>query len=203
MKPMGSFIHSFGHMITAALVLALSLLFFPKETNRSPASAVNEVVDYSGYSGNEFKIKATEHIVSSAQFIRGSETYRVQLGHVFGPGRSVSMCEIYQNIVIVMKADGIAIHGEAPTVTVTAPCSAEKAATLTNEIVIPYKELTAQKAEDGEFEYEDVKIQASYLTGEWPYQLYVQSISLIGDEVLNITQDNIMRLNHGNFTLSW
>ena len=198
MKPMG-----LVHFGIAAIAFWLGIFMFPEKADRSPASAVNEVVDYSGYDADEFKEKAAEYIVSSAQFIQGSETYRIQLGHVYGPGRSVSMCETYKNIAIVMKADGMAIHGEAPTITVTAPCSAEKAATLTNEIVIPFKELTAQKAEDGEFEYEGVTIKVDYLDGEWPYQLYVQSISFMGGESLNITQDQIMKYNRGNINLSW
>lgn len=204
MKLMGYQISSFWHFAIAAVAFWAGMALFTHETKRTPASSTTEIHDLSGLDTKEFKEKAIVKIIEGTDLIRGNETYRIRLGHIYGPDRSVSMCETYKSIVIVMKADGISTsHGNSPSITMKFPCAAEKSARQTNEVVLPYKEITQSKAEDSEFDYEGTKILASYIDSEWPWQLYIDSISLVGGDGLHISLSDIRRIKRGNFNLNF
>ena len=199
MKPMGLI-----HFAIAAVAFWAGMALFSKDTKRNPASNVVEIHDLSGLSAEEFKEKATVKVIEGLDLIRGTETYRIKLGHVYGPDRSISMCKTFKNIVIVMKAEGISTsHGHSPSITMKFPCQAEKSSTQTNEVVLPYKEIAKSKAEDSEFDYEGTKILANYIDGEWPWQFYIDSISFVGGDGLHISLSDIRRVNRRNFNLNW
>lgn len=147
--------------------------------------------DISELTGSAFLKSAKIAMSRGMQIHRGAEIAGLSVGNFFvknAAGSKVYACEVYPNIEITLKADGVAYSGNLPTLSVRGPCVSSDDGQTISFLPIPLKGLY-QKVRNNPFlrvpmgdRGDSFLVSALYLYNEWPAIWNVVDVKLYNDQ---------------------
>ena len=161
-----------------------------KETSRKPASATNRF-DLSEIDANEFHKAFKYQLMSEALIITTPAEQGIRLGHFLmrgTDGQQVFGCQQYPYVELVFAAEGIAISGEIPKMTVRGPCLESDDQKTIEAFMIPLKKIFADSVEKSEFRFpiyntrEHITIHFKDVVETWPTQWNLVTIKLYNQD---------------------
>lgn len=198
----------------AALILLLLLASYAAfklgeyVTSKNPERAPASIEDFSGLDEDEFRKRGINHMGRLTRLRTYANYSAIQVGHFFGPTRSTSVCETYPSVVIELRAENVAVSGEAVKLTVRAPCEMDRDRSYLKPIPIPVPEFLSTRPKEGAF-HSNLHPEVQYffynlVLDEWPQSWLVHSIQLTGPtKSLRINQEMLRELKKGPLIMRW
>ena len=140
--------------------------------------------DYSHLLGGSFK-KAVIHRILSASYIEAPlDEVNIHLPHFLmavDGQKNKSACEYFQTVQVTLQAEGIAVSGKKPSITLKTPCTiGYKNHILSLKFPTSvFSQINPFQMTSSVFEYEQTLISFSSIFTSWPYQWVISEISLI------------------------
>ncbi len=169
MKSIGLFILCF--------TFGISLFYSISERSlvqRDPAAINGKVFQIANLSQDQIK----DHI---AQKIKVFPTISGQKAIQF-TGFSSSLCKTYSEVELEFQAEGIAVAGEATTMTVISPCSVGQDPSEMAQIQLPIDKILKEKPRNAEYAFDGfiAKVKIKNAADEWPRQWVLKSVHFKG-----------------------
>ncbi len=153
---------------------------------RSPA-AVRKMTDYSEVPRQSLHQAAHQQLLQGAEIEKKDGSVGVRLGNPLvrnENGASDFACRVrgreglYDRVEMTFTGTGISEGGELAQMVIDSPCESAQEVSALSTIWIPMKEITALKAEDGDFDYDAVKIHLLHIPGQWPDNWVLSSVRM-------------------------
>lgn len=153
--------------------LGLSVFFSVSEdmtVQREPAAINGKIFQIGSLSSEEIKSQLI-HKIKVTPTIEGMKS--IQLS-----GFSSALCKTYPEIEMQFQAEGVAVGGEAPTMTIKAPCSAGQDPADIAAIQLPVSQILNQTPKNAEFRFNGyaARLEFSHAAEEWPKQWVLQKV---------------------------
>lgn len=148
-------------------------------TQRDPASLPNKVFQITSLSSDQIKT----HIMSK---IKVFPTMAGKKGIQFS-GFSSALCKIYPEVELEFKAEGVAVAGEIPTMTISSPCLSGQDPSEMAIIQLPVEKLLAEKPRSAEFAFTGFNTKLSFKNAadEWPKVWVLKTVNFKSAEGKN------------------
>ncbi len=159
-----------------------------KMTERQLASIPKDIhTDYSELSGGSLEKATINRLLKELHITYQTEDINIHLPHfqmqVDGKkGRSA--CEYFQTIEVKVLADGVAVSGEKPSLTLKSPCIIGENNYI-QSLQIPitmFSEITPSQMTTRPVEYNQTLISSSSMTDFWPELWFISEVSFISEE---------------------
>jgi len=180
-------------------------------SDRLPA-AIPKVADISELTGSALESAAKRRLLSGAKTILEGENFGVSLGHFITKGmdgRAAFACDVYDRVTLTFAAEGIAVSGERPTLTVEADCEATSDASRLATIWIPVGEIKNGPPVDAELRLTaptDVLVKLSNMTSEWPSLWVLSKVRLYNrkdSQSIDMDSTNLYQMMESQISMRW
>ncbi len=155
------------------------------QVQRDPAAINGKVFQISQLSSAQ--IKQQLHRKIKIQTVQsGEKSLRLE-------GFSSAICKTYSNIELYFEAEGMAVAGKAPQMTVKANCEAGQDPAEMASIIIPAALILAEKPRNVEFRFDGVQSRFEFnnSSDEWPRVWVLKSVQFKSD----INGNKLVRLS--------
>lgn len=196
-------------MIRGLLVLFFSFLvgeliiFKTNEkfaAHRFPA-AIRQSYDFTHLSGSALDYALRQRIVNDLEIVKADDSLTFTLGQFAfssSDGQKFFGCDYYQNIIIVLEAEGAAVSGDKPTIELSTPCLSSDDINKLKPIKFPYKQIKSERPQDGEMSLvtsAKINLRFNHLPDSWPEQWAIISIRFESPQYnLTVDRNDIVRL---------
>ena len=198
----------------AALILLLLLASYAAFrlgeflTSQNPDRVPASIKDFSGLQANEFTQRGVDHVGRMTRLRPYAHYSAIQVGHFFGPRRSISICETYPTVLVELHAENVAVSGAAVKLIIRAPCEMDRDRSYLKPIPVPGPEFLSTRPQEGRFDshlHPDILYDFENLVvDEWPTTWSVHYIQLVGQtQSLRITQSQLRELKKSPLMLRW
>ena len=173
-------------------IFVFSLGFFyskPHKVNKRQLASIPKDIhtDYSELSGGSLQKATMERLSKELHITYQTEDINIHLPHfqmqVDGK-RGRSACEHFQTIQVKILADGVAVSGEKPSLTLKSPCIIGENNYI-QSLQIPmvmFSEIEPSQMTTRPVEYNQTLISSSSMTDSWPESWFISEISFISQE---------------------
>ena len=173
---------------TLCFSFGLALFFSISEdmsVQRDPASIDGKVFQLTSLSSAQIKNQLVKKIKIQSVVV-GEKSLQLS-------GFSSSLCKTYGFIELQFVADGMAVAGEAPNMTIKAPCEAGQDPAEMASITIPIEKILSQKAKNAEFHFDGFAPRFSFKNteGEWPRTWVLKSVQFIS----GVSKSKLVRMD--------
>lgn len=153
--------------------LGLSLFFSISEDmtiQRDPASINGKLFQISTLTSEQIKHQLTKNI-KIMPTVDGHKTVRLE-------GFSSALCKTYPNIELQFVADGVAVAGEFPHMTVKVPCEAGQDPAEMASIILPIERILSEKPRNAEFHFDGYKTKFEFTNSSdaWPHTWILKTV---------------------------
>lgn len=204
-------------LLGLGLWLDNSLLVSP---TRRIASALNagtndgtEQSDLSQLEGSEF-LKAFKYALISVGYgLDDGQQFGFRFGNFLlhnDRGAKVFACEEYNTVDLVFQAEGIAVSGEIPTLTVRGACQTANEPRFIEALMVPYREILASSVSQKDFIGGDsahpVAVQFQNVVEQWPTSWNLVGVRLSNPEkqtALSLDGYEIISILGQPLTMEW
>lgn len=181
--------------------------------DRDPA-AINQVFDFSTLRGTALSEALKKRLLQGAEFLRKDQRLGIKLGHfvVSGPnGRRIFACARYDKIVVIFRAQGMAVNGKRPQMRVVSDCRISKNVNETATIWVPVDRVRNEKPTEMRLDYMlDLPVSLTFknLFGSWPKSWELVSIELYNSgegqgQGIKVTTSDIQKIHDGAISINW
>ena len=165
-------------------IVSFSLHKFQAE--RVPA-AVRQVYDITHLHGSPLQEAMKERLLGGLETFKDDQGVGIGLGHFafsLDSGEKVLGCRAYQKVILSFEAEGVAVNGEKPTMTVEGKCEYSADLKKINPLWIPVAKIFGEKPSEGEFSDNNraIKLKFSHVADEWPRQWVLVGMTVQGDK---------------------
>jgi hypothetical protein len=154
--------------------------------SRDPA-AIRQIYDFTHLRGTALEVAAKERIMQGFDIAKSADEVAFTIGHfafINASGEKTFACREYGKLILNFEADGMAVSGERPQMTVHANCEISTDLALINPMRLPIAEIFSQKPADGEFEFHEAGkvslVRFSHLSDEWPRKWILVGVQMSG-----------------------
>ncbi len=212
-------------LASLALIIGLALLIdnsFFKSIGRGLASVdggapadSEDSIDLSPLSETDFNRAFKYKLVTPLAIVTAENSMGVQLGNFYIHGtdeQKIFVCSKYNVLELTFEAEGIAVSGNIPRMTVRGPCQTSEDFKSIQALSIPVQSILASPVQQTEFQVaseesqDKTSIVFHYPADSWPKQWNLVGIKLYSDystEVLAVTGYEIISILGQPFTLQW
>jgi hypothetical protein len=174
----------FFSMLAGGMIVATNVKKF--QAGRDPA-AIRQVYDFTHLHGSILDTAVKERLVSGLETFKDDQGFGIGLGHFafsLDSGEKVLGCRAYQKVTFQFEAEGIAVEGEKPTMTVEGKCEYSNDLTKINPLWIPVARIFGEHPGDGDFnDYErPVQLKFAHVSDVWPKHWVLIGLSIQGDQ---------------------
>lgn len=161
---------------TLCFSFGLALFFSISEdmaVQRDPASLDGKVFQLTSLSSSQIRNQLVKKIKIQSVVV-GEKSLQLS-------GFSSSLCKTYGFIELQFIADGMAVAGEAPTMTIKAPCEAGQDPSEMASVTIPVEKILSQKTKNAEFHFDGFSPRFSFknTADEWPRTWVLRTVQFI------------------------
>lgn len=161
---------------TICFSLGLALFFSISEDlsiQRDPAAIDGKVFQLTSLSSAQIKNQLISKIKIQS-IVVGEKSLRLT-------GFSSALCKTYGQIELQFIADGIAVAGETPQMTIKAPCEAGQDPAEMASITIPIDKIMAEKPKNAEYHFDGFSSKFSFknTADEWPRTWVLKTIQFV------------------------
>jgi hypothetical protein len=181
------------------------------QSQRLPA-AIPKIPDISELTGSALETAAKRRLLSGAKSIVEGDSFGVSLGHFITKGldgRAAFACDVYDRVTLTFLADGIAVSGERPSLTVEANCDVASDVTRLATIWVPVGEIKNGKPVDSEIrvnEPSEVAVKLSNMVSEWPSTWVLSNIKLSSrkdSKSIELDSTNLYQMMDSQISMRW
>lgn len=174
----------------AFFAAGLTLFFSISEQmiiQRDPAAIDGKVFQISQLSSAQIKQQLSNKIKVQA-FSNGQKSVRLE-------GFSSAVCKTYSDIELNFEAEGVAVAGIAPQMTVKAPCEAAQDPAEMASIIIPLELILSEKPRNAEFRFDGFssRFEFKHSSDEWPRTWILKAVHFKsgtnGDKLVQLSND--------------
>ena len=170
-------------------ILVFSLGFFYSKPDKIPKRQLASIpknlhTDYSDLSGGSLERATIDRLSKELHLTYQTEDINIHLPHfqmqVDGK-RGRSACEHFQTVQIKILADGVAVSGERPSLTLRSPCIISENNYI-QSLQIPmvmFSEIKPSQMATRPVEYNQTLIFSSSMTEVWPNSWLISEVSFI------------------------
>lgn len=163
---------------TLCFSFGLALFFSISEdlsTQRDPASIDGKIFQLSSLSSAQIKNQLVNKIKIQAT-VAGEKSLRLS-------GFSSALCKTYGHIELQFAAEGIAIGGEAPRMTIKALCQSGQDPAEMASIIIPIEKILLEKPKNAEFHFDGFtsRFEFKNTADEWPRTWVLKSVQFVSE----------------------
>jgi hypothetical protein len=120
-------------------------------------------------------------------------------------------CGYYDKVTLTFEAEGVAVSGEKPTLTVQTGCGVGANINAMSPIHIPLNKLMAEKPGNSEYKFFDeqtpISITSSNPPPDWPKTWVLSEVKLSNTQnssrVLHLTRDDLRQENSKPILMKW
>ncbi len=209
----------FGVLISVVLA-ALATHFFSIEKFgdhggfRQPASIPPNALNL--YESDILDSAAKKRILAGTRAWKENGTMGVTVGHYIAKnvgGGTSQLCDLYQNISLTFTAEGMAVSGSRPTMTIEGACvmatNSQSNGQMTAPLFIPLDQIQQEKPADLELRYttpSDIVVRLKDIPGEWPSYWVLTEIKMLNKKEgrsIAIDTATIYKLSAVPISISW
>lgn len=179
---------------------------------RLPA-AFDQAMDLTRLEGYSLEMAQKKQLIAShrVQDLNGEISF--QLGNfVYEPreGTQSFICNEYDEIELVFLAEGMAVSGARPQMTIISKCMVDGNSTYLSPVFIPYKEIINLKATNQRLDYYtefNADIYFSNVSMVWPVSWSLNSVRIYNShtmrEGVNIQRSEVTEFNGEPLIINW
>lgn len=158
--------------------LGISIFFSISEEmsiQRDPASINGKLFQISSLSHSQIQQQLSRNIKIQPT-ISGQKVVRLE-------GFSAALCKTYPTVELDFVADGVAVAGEFPHMTIKAPCEAGQDPSEMASIILPVERILAEKPRNAEFHFDGFtsRFAFSNSSDSWPHTWILKTVSFKSD----------------------
>jgi len=157
--------------------------FFDRANSRIPADNTNT------FSLKNLKSRIKGHsnqkiILEQTIISRSDEFITLNLKNFFVDKQKTTVCSAYEQVQLSFAALNVAVSGEPPMITVTAPCSEDPSnVSYIATITVPLSEIKSRPVKDKTpLTFEQQKYTFSNISDEWPLEFRLKSVTFINED---------------------
>lgn len=180
---------------------------------RNPAAIPKtQYFDFSKLESGDLEAASRKRLLRGSHLIARKNRIGITLGHFImrdESGQSVMACDYYDKIQMDFEAEGMAVSGDRPRMTIEAPCSAGEDQSVTRTIWLPLDEILANPPADGDISIlQEMNLVLSFknLDFMWPEHWVLSKVRLLNQannkRELLIEREEIYRISDVPMTLS-
>ncbi len=163
---------------TVCFSLGLSLFFSISEDitiQRDPAAIDGKVFQLTSLSSAQIKNQLVNKIKIQASVV-GEKSLRLT-------GFSSALCKTYAHIELQFVADGMAVAGESPQMTIKAPCEAGQDPAEMASVIIPIEKILSEKPKNAEFHFDGFNSRFTFknTAEDWPRTWVLKTVQFVSD----------------------
>ncbi len=156
------------------------------QTARNPA-AIRHAYDITHLRGSNLDAALKERLLSGVETFKDEQGVGIGFGHFafsLDSGEKILGCRAYDKINLSFEAEGVAVNGEKPKMTVEGHCEYSSDLTKINPLWIPARRIFGERPADGDFSDYDrpVQVKFSNVADEWPRKWVLIGVSVIGEK---------------------
>ena len=185
-----------------------------EQASRRDPAAIRKSYDFSTLNGSALNSAARARLLEGATVTQQKDFIGIEFGHFVvksAQGQKTFACQEYNQIQMIFEADGFAVSGERPQMTVIAPCQMSQNDINKIEVIrIPVASIVSEKVGDGDFTFnqgQNITVQFAYMPDQWPVQWHLKSLNLKNDSQnvseLMIEQNEIRQIIGKPLILDW
>ncbi|MGE3974993.1 MAG: hypothetical protein AB7F59_10760 [Bdellovibrionales bacterium] len=180
-------------------------------TNRVPAS-IPKMADVSELTGSALETASKRRLLAGAKSILEGENFGVSLGHFITKGmdgRAAFACDVYDRVILTFAAEGIAVSGDRPSLTVETNCEVSQDVSRLATIWIPIQEIKSGKPVDSELKLTqpiDISIKLSNMISEWPAEWVLSKVKLYNRKEgkgIEMDSTNLYQMMSSPISMRW
>jgi len=174
-------------LIAASATITYCIESFQSSGNRQPAS-IPRVFDVSELSGSALEVASQKALLNGVQSIEAKENFGLTLGHFMTKGldgRTDLVCRVYDRVRLTFQAEGMAVSGDRPSLTIEAPCKASANINQMETIWIPVTKIQEESPGDFELKYiqpTEMTLKFNAIPGAWPQYWVLSSLRVYNRE---------------------
>jgi hypothetical protein len=178
-------------------VIALSVHKF--QSGRVPA-AIRPAYDMTHLRGSNLQTALKERMLAGIQTFKEEKGFGIGFGHftfALESGEKVLGCRAYQKIKMEFEAEGVAVNGEKPNMTVEGKCEFSSDLSKINPLWIPVARIFGEKPAEGEFKGENLpsQLKFTHIADEWPRQWVLIGMTVQGDKgQIEVTREEVSQI---------
>jgi len=150
-------------------------------------------------------------ILSGTRAWREDGNVAITLGHFVARmnGETKELCEIYDDISLTFAAEGLAVSGMRPTITIESPCHPGRDPAYTQVIWIPIDQIKGEKPADLDLRYttpSDIFVQLKNIPGEWPSYWVLTQLKMLNKKdgrMISIDTATIYKMSQIPVSMTW
>ncbi len=179
---------------------------------RVPA-AIHKNLDFSRLDGAALLNASQKRLLTAAKVITDRDGIGLEFGQFVirtADGQRQLACDYYDRLTVTLVADGIAVSGEKPEMTINAPCYTAADLTRTEPIRIPTERIEAEIATDMDLTYPDVadtSFQFRHMPQRWPKRWALTGVKLYRESEpgreIQVDQDEIREYSQKSLIVIW
>ena len=181
-------------------------------STRGPAS-IQKVFDFSSLQGSALEYAAKQRLAYSISVAKSDQESVIEVGNFVLSNDSNQKdfaCGYYDQVTLEFDAEGIAVSGEKPHLTVQTGCDVADNINNLEPIHVPVQKLKAQAPGESEYKFYDAKrpmtVQMVNSATEWPSQWVMTDLRFTNSQfpsrTLHLGSDEI-RAGSGKVLMNW
>lgn len=179
---------------------------------RTPAS-IGRVFDFSNLQGSALETAAKQRLLSSLVIAKDNSDAVVEMGNYVLTNENSEKdfaCGFYDQVEVDFDAEGVAVSGDIPHITVQTGCAVANNINSFVPIRIPIAKLKAAPPSDSVYEFYNanvpLKVQMSNSPPDWPGQWVLTDVKLTSSQnpsrILHLQSSDIKAAN-GSMKMNW
>lgn len=188
-------------------------VFFKSPSGPRLPATFDKAADLTKLNGYSLEMAQKKQLIDSHRIQNINGETSIQLGNfVYQPrkGETSFICNEFDEIELKFAAEGMAVSGTKPQMTVVSKCLVDGNSTHLSPIFIPYGLIVSSKATDQRFDYyTEFNADISFLNVSmiWPTSWSLESIRIYNSHTLSegviIDKPEIIEFNNGPIIINW
>jgi hypothetical protein len=180
-------------------------------TPRVPA-AIPKSFDYTHLVGEALENAVHRRLLTGTEFEKTNDGIELRVGHFVTTdtdGKAAFACDVYDRVTFTFEAEGFAVAGERPSLTVEGPCEMSENISQMKPLLIPVEQILGEPAGNLELNYLEnvpVALKFSNMTEEWPRQWVLSGLKLSNKDdgrTIILDSKNLRQLSTNPLTMNW
>ncbi|MCH2533474.1 MAG: hypothetical protein MK008_03425 [Bdellovibrionales bacterium] len=188
-------------------------VFFKSVADPRLPAAFDQAMDLTRLQGYSLEMAQKKQLIKAHRLQDLNGEISFQLGNfVYEPseGTQAFICNEYDEIELVFLAEGMAVSGTRPKMTIVSKCMVDGNSTYLSPIFIPYETILSFKAEDQRFDYYtqyNADILFTNVSMVWPTSWSLDSVRIYNSHTLRegvyIQNSEIIEFNGHPLVINW
>lgn len=188
-------------------------VFFKSVSDPRLPAAFDQAMDLTKLEGYNLEMAQKKQLIQSHRLQDLNGEISFQLGNfVYEPreGDASFICNEYDEIELIFLAEGMAVSGSRPKMSIISKCMVDGNSTYLSPIFIPYEEIMSQPAEDQRFDYYtqyNADIEFYNVSLVWPTSWSLDSVRIYNSHTMNegvyIQNSEIIEFNSRPLIINW